>query len=183
MKGLLSAAVLVAAVLVQTAVVNRIPLPWGVAPDLAVVAVVAVALRSGRTSAAIGGFLTGLAVDLLPPADHEVGRYALLYCLAGYLAAAWSRGDVHSFWARYSAAATAAAGTALGYALLGAALGDPRVGLVAAALGVPATALATAVAAPLVLWPADRLLRTADPDRYAAFPALGTPLRTEGWIR
>ena len=32
------------------------------------------------------GFAAGLAADLVPPADHEVGRWALVLTLVGYLA-------------------------------------------------------------------------------------------------
>ena len=47
--------------------------------------VAAIALVLGPVGGAVTGFLAGLAADVLPPADHLIGRYALVFCLAGYL--------------------------------------------------------------------------------------------------
>ncbi|WP_026123832.1 rod shape-determining protein MreD [Nocardiopsis chromatogenes] len=167
MKGAVTALLVAAAVLAQAALVNRLPLPWGVGPDLVVLAVVATALRSGPAGAAVTGFCAGLAVDLLPPADHEAGRYALLYCLAGYLVARYGRVEGRGRARAYGTAAAAALGTAAGFALLGAGLGDPRVGLAAAALAVPLSAAETMLVSPLVLAPVGRIMRAVAPDAYS----------------
>jgi rod shape-determining protein MreD len=83
-------AVLVTAIAVQLVALSRLPLP-GVAPDLVLVAVVAVALTCGSLTGGVCGFAAGLAMDVAPPADHVVGRGALVLCLVGYAAGAWWR--------------------------------------------------------------------------------------------
>ncbi|WP_026124487.1 rod shape-determining protein MreD [Nocardiopsis baichengensis] len=183
MKGVVTALLVAAVVLVQAAVVNRLPLPWGVGPDLVVLAVAAVALRTGPAGAAATGFCAGLAVDLLPPADHEAGRYALLYCLAGYLVSRYGWVEGRGRARVYGTAAVAALGTAAGFALLGTVLGDPRVSLAAAAFAVPVSALETVVVGPLVLAPMGRILRAVSPDAYVgAYPDLPAPVRSGGGI-
>ena len=77
-------AVLVALVL-QTSVLPH--LAWhGVAPDLVLVVVVAVALTRGAHTGTVVGFAAGVLVDLAPPADHVAGRWALALMLVGYVA-------------------------------------------------------------------------------------------------
>jgi len=58
----------------------------GVTPNLALLVVVAAALIRGPEFAAIIGFLSGLALDLAPPADHVAGRWAMALVIVGYLA-------------------------------------------------------------------------------------------------
>ncbi|WP_017594393.1 rod shape-determining protein MreD [Nocardiopsis potens] len=183
MKRAVSAVLLVAAVLLQVGVVDRLPLPWGAVPDAVLLVLVAVALHSGPAGAAAAGFACGLAVDLLPPADHEAGRFALLYCLVGYLVSRHGRSEVRSAWARYGVAAAASLGTAVGFALLGAVLADPRVGWAAAAFAVPATVLATMLVAPVLLAPAERLLRLLDSERYDGLGPPVAPVRIGGGWR
>jgi rod shape-determining protein MreD len=84
-------AVLITAITVQLVALSRLPLP-GVAPDLVLVAVVALALTYGSLPGGVCGFAAGLAMDVAPPADHVVGRTALVLCLVGYAAGAWWRG-------------------------------------------------------------------------------------------
>ena len=69
----------------RSRVVNRLPLP-GDGPDL--VLLVADRARAGRRTdvRAVTGFGAGLLVDLMPPTATEVGRWALVFCLVGYLA-------------------------------------------------------------------------------------------------
>jgi rod shape-determining protein MreD len=57
----------------------------GVAPDLLLLVVVAVALVQGPERAALIGFVGGLALDLAPPADHVAGRWALALVVVGFL--------------------------------------------------------------------------------------------------
>lgn len=167
-RGIASAALLAAAVLGQTAVVDRLPLPWGVAPDLVVLAVVAIALSGTSVTGALAGFSGGLAVDILPPADHEIGRYALVLCLTGYAVGALRETGARSWLWPFGVAAAATLAVALGFAVIGVLLGDPRVGLGAIATILPATLLLTVVISPFVLYPALWLLRRLDEDEFAA---------------
>lgn len=183
MKRAVSAVLLVAAVLLQVGVVDRLPLPWGAVPDVVLLVLVAVALHSGPAGAAAAGFACGLAIDLLPPADHEAGRFALLYCLVGYLVSRHGRGEARGAPARYGVAAAAALGTAAGYALLGVLLADPRVGLAAAAFAVPATAAVTMLISPVLLAPAERLLRLLDTERHDGLGPPVAPVRIGGGWR
>ena len=82
-RFLLGAAAVLSALLVQTTVLTRLPLPGG-APDLLLVLVVAFALAEGPWSGTVTGFLAGLLADL--GADHELGRAALVLALVGYVA-------------------------------------------------------------------------------------------------
>ncbi|MFI9200382.1 rod shape-determining protein MreD [Streptomyces sp. NPDC053048] len=81
---LLSAALVMVALVVQVSVFARLHLP-GAVPDLLLLVVVGLALVYGHTAGALVGFGAGLLADLAPPADHATGRYALVLCLIGYL--------------------------------------------------------------------------------------------------
>lgn len=74
--------VLVAA-LVQVCAVLPIPFPVG-RPDLPVLVVAALALAWGPSWGVAAGFAAGLLIDLMPPADHAVGRLAFAYAAVGY---------------------------------------------------------------------------------------------------
>ncbi len=78
---LLSFAAVLSALLLQSTVLARLPLPGG-APDLLLVLVVAFALAEGPRSGTLTGFGAGLLADL--GADHELGRTALVLALVGY---------------------------------------------------------------------------------------------------
>ncbi|WP_248958938.1 rod shape-determining protein MreD [Sphaerisporangium perillae] len=71
--------------IVQVTVVNRLPLPGGGAPDLVLMGVVTFALARGAVAGALTGFIVGLVTDILPPAAHVIGQYALVFCLVGYM--------------------------------------------------------------------------------------------------
>ena len=75
------AAVLVAAMLVQSTVLAQIRLA-GVRPDLLVLAVVSVAVATDATTGAAFGFAAGLVADLL--FDLPVGVSALVYTAVGF---------------------------------------------------------------------------------------------------
>ena len=110
----------------QVTLMSRLPLP-GATPDLLLLVVVALALAHGPGFGLVCGFAAGLAADLVPPADHEVGRWALVLTLVGYLAG-WpgtrpgGRRSCRSSWS-----AVAGAGSVLSYAGLGALIDDPNV--------------------------------------------------------
>ncbi|WP_169982136.1 MULTISPECIES: rod shape-determining protein MreD [unclassified Microbispora] len=85
----LSLLVVLVAPVLQVAVVNGLALPGG-GPDVVLVGVVALAplLRpraAGGGAGAFLGFAAGLAADIAPPADHTIGRLALVLCLAGWV--------------------------------------------------------------------------------------------------
>ena len=115
----LGAAVLLTALLLQSAVLSRLPGP----PDLLLVVVVAFALAEGSASGAVTGFVAGLLVDV--SADHELGRVALAYALAGHVAGLVQRRE-RSPLLPLSVAGAASAVAVTAYALQGVLLGDPR---------------------------------------------------------
>jgi rod shape-determining protein MreD len=78
---LVLAAILVAAVLVESTVLAEVRLA-GVRPDLVVLAVVAVAVASDATTGAVFGFVAGLVAALL--FDLPVGVSALVYTAVGF---------------------------------------------------------------------------------------------------
>ncbi len=82
---------LVALAAVSVALVLQVSLfsyvAWdGVVPNLVLLVVVAAALVRGPQFAMVLGFAAGALVDLAPPADHVVGRWALALMLVGYVA-------------------------------------------------------------------------------------------------
>lgn len=160
-----AAAVVVVALVLQVSVANRLPLPGAVTPDLVLLAVVALALVNGPLTGLITGFLAGLAADVVPPADHTIGRYALVYCLIGYtcgLAAdEMDRSSVVPFLA---VAAGALAGTVL-YAGVGMMLGDPRATWSIIARIVPLQVLYDVMASPFVVWAVLRVTRRFERER------------------
>lgn len=179
-----------AVVLVQAVVVNRLPFgalsDGGPGPDLAVAAVVALALTTGPAAAAGWGFGIGLALDVLPPADHAIGRYALILCLAGYLVSLIHRntgapGGVGARTSRLFALGAVLAtslGVGLAYAGLGVLMGDPRTGLSDIAVAVGVGAGLTLVAAPLVTLPLLWLRESLSDHEFATVQG---PMSPRGW--
>lgn len=122
---LLSAALVVLALVVQVSIFARLHLP-GAVPDLVLLVVVALALVHGHTAGALVGFGAGLLADLAPPADHATGRYALVLCLIGYLVGLVrpETGRLRSATVPMLAVLAAAIGSTLLYALVGSLVGD-----------------------------------------------------------
>jgi len=81
----LSTALVVIALVAQVSVLARLHLP-GAVPDLLLLTLLGLALTYGHVSGCLIGFFAGLLADLAPPADHAVGRYALVLCVVGYAA-------------------------------------------------------------------------------------------------
>ncbi|MBB6626719.1 rod shape-determining protein MreD [Nocardioides sp. KIGAM211] len=82
---------LVAVVAIGVALVLQVSvfphLAWqGIVPNLCLLVVVGAALTRGAQSAAVLGFVAGVALDLAPPADHVAGRWALALVVVGYVA-------------------------------------------------------------------------------------------------
>lgn len=115
----LGAAVVLTALLLQGALLSRLPGP----PDLLLVVVVAFARAEGPGSGAVTGFVAGLLVDV--SADHELGRVALAYAVAGHVAGLAQRRERSPLLLLGSAGAAAAVAVTA-YALQGFLLGDPR---------------------------------------------------------
>lgn len=162
-RKLLVAALAAVALILQVTVVTRVPLPGGVAPDLVLVVVVALALVNGPLPGAITGFATGLAVDLVPPADHAIGRYALVLCLVGYLCGLVVDDLESSANLAFLTMGTGVVGGALLYVGVGAILGDPRVTWPALSRVLPVSLLYDLVVSPFVLYVVVWLVRRIDP--------------------
>ncbi|GAA3760040.1 rod shape-determining protein MreD [Streptomyces tremellae] len=122
---LLSAALVVVALVLQVSVLARLHLP-GAVPDLMLLVVLALAFVYGHVGGALVGFGAGLLTDLAPPADHAAGRYALVLCVIGYLAGLVrpENGQVRSALLPMFAVVCAALGSTLLYAGVGALVGD-----------------------------------------------------------
>ena len=157
----LGALTVLLALLLQTTVVARLPLP-GSPPDLLLVLVVAYALAEGSASGMLTGFTAGLLADL--GADAELGRLALVYVVVGYLAGLAAGETERSTLLPFVVVGLSAAGALVLYAAEGFLLGDPRAS--AAALG---RALTSSVAYDVVLTPfvvpvVGMLVKRVDPD-------------------
>ncbi|WP_242905819.1 rod shape-determining protein MreD [Actinomadura terrae] len=158
-RRVITVLVVAAALILQVSVANRLPTPGGVQPDLVLLAVVALALVSGSMTGMVTGFLAGLAADIVPPADHTLGRYALVYCLIGYLCGiASAEMDRQSVVPFFAVAAGALAGTVL-YAATGMILGDPRAEWGTVSRMVPLQVVYDVVASPFVVWAVLRVTR------------------------
>ncbi|MFH8615492.1 rod shape-determining protein MreD [Streptomyces sp. NPDC017979] len=131
---LLSTALVVVALVIQVSVLARLQLP-GAVPDLVLLTVLGLAFVYGHLAGAFIGFGAGLLADLAPPADHALGRYALVLCVIGYLAglARPQDGKLRSATGPMAVVVAAAIGSTLLYAGVGALVGDTaarHVGLV-----------------------------------------------------
>jgi rod shape-determining protein MreD len=162
---LLGAVTVLSALLLQTTVLARLPLPGGV-PDLLLVVVVAFALVEGPLLGTVTGFVTGLLADL--GADHELGRAALVYALVGYVTGRLHDERPRSVLVPPLAVAGAAAAAVTVYALEGLLLGDPRIRWSAYWPALAGTTAYSVLLTPLVVPLVGDLVRRLDPD---AFPS------------
>ncbi len=167
-RNVLAAIVVAVALLLQVTIVGRLPLPGSAVPDLVLLAVVALALVSGSLPGLVTGFAAGLVTDIVPPADHTIGRYALVYCLVGYgcglTAAEMERSPVRPF---VAVAVGALAGSLL-YALMGMMLGDPRASWAVVSHLLPLQVLYDVIASPFVVWAVLRLTGRLERERGPA---------------
>jgi rod shape-determining protein MreD len=81
--GIAAVLAVVTAVVLQAAVLARLPLPGG-QPSLVLVLVIGIGLAAGGSAGLAAGFGAGLLTDLL--SDHPLGVLALCFALAGFLA-------------------------------------------------------------------------------------------------
>ena len=161
-RALVSAVVLAAALVLQLTVVNRLPLPGAGAPDLVLLAVVALGLCSRPATGAVTGFCAGLCLDLAPPGSYLIGEYALVFCLVGYFCGRLSSAPNRSALLTILAAmGAAAAGEAL-FALLGLAVSDPQVTWASVRDVFPSAIIYDVVLTPFVLYLIMRVVRFAD---------------------
>ena len=169
MRRLVSTAFVLTALLVQVTILNRIPLPNG-RPDLIVLVVVALALVRGPEYGAVLGFMSGLAVDVVPPADHTLGRMALAYAAVGYAAGLLEDAEERSVLAAVLVVAGGSAIAVITYAGIGALLGDGRITLTALGNSLLATVIYDVVLAPFVVPVVSGTARRADPAGHGVRP-------------
>jgi rod shape-determining protein MreD len=155
-RALVLAALVLLAVVLQSAVVARLPLP-GSPPDLVLVLVVAVGLRAGPRAGMLTGFAAGLLADL--SGDAELGRLALAYVVAGGLAGLLEDDVEGSLVLAALVGAVAAAVAVLVYAGHGVLLGDPRVTGGALGRAMASTVPYCAALTPAIVPPVGALLR------------------------
>ena len=162
-RAALTAALVVLAVTVQLTFLTRLPLP-GATPDLVLVTVVALALAHGPALGVLAGFGAGLAVDLVPPADHEIGRWALVLALLGYLAGLAAPTARRSAVLPVAVAGCAAVASVLLYAVVGWLIHDPQVTWSAVSSLLPTAALYAVVISPFVVSAVLALAHRLEPD-------------------
>lgn len=138
------------AVLVDSVVLAPLNFP-GSPPNVVLLIVAALALGFGPIGGALTGFFAGLAVDVLPPADHLVGRYALVLCLVGYVVGLLRDEASDSVLLALISVAVAAGIATVLYGLLGGVLGDDRVGASALLTSLPYSIVYDVLLAPFVV--------------------------------
>jgi rod shape-determining protein MreD len=165
-RVVLAVVLVLAALAVQVTVLARLPLP-GATPDLVLLVVVALALAHGPGFGLVAGFGAGLASDLVPPADHTVGRWAFVLTLVGYLSGLARDETRRSAFVPLIVVAAAAAASVLLYAGLGALMNDTHITWLAVSEILPTAVLydvvLSAFVVPAVLALADRV----EPDPLA----------------
>ncbi|CAL9443899.1 rod shape-determining protein MreD [Streptomyces sp. enrichment culture] len=180
---LLSATLVVVALVLQVSVLARLHLP-GAVPDLLLLTVLGLALVYGHVGGALVGFGAGLLSDLAPPADHAAGRYALVLCVIGYLAGLVKpeNGRLKSASGPLVVVAVAAVGSTLLYAGVGALVGDTA----ARHVGLPGllftAALYDLLLAPFVVPGIMALARRADNDPLAEANSANAADISSGWL-
>jgi rod shape-determining protein MreD len=169
----LAALFLMAAVTVQTSVLTNVAVA-GVTCDLALIVVIALALSRGPEWGAITGFAGGLLLDVVPPADHTAGRWALSLAIAGYVAGLIRRETSTGPVGPLGVALTVVLGTVISlflYSATGSLLHDPSVdwGEFGVRLGIAAgyDVVGAIVVIPLVMWIMGRVTPARDRRRVA----------------
>ena len=161
-RTLLAAFLLFFATVLQLVVLARLPLPGGT-PDLVLLVVIGLALASGPTTGAVAGFAGGLMLDAAPPADGTLGRWALVLCLAGWVAGRAQDLAERSAFVPVAIVALLAPATLVAYAGLGLLLGDPRVTAQAVVNSVPSATLYDVLLAPFIVPMVGYLCRRVEP--------------------
>ncbi|MFD0368335.1 rod shape-determining protein MreD [Streptomyces sp. NPDC059071] len=180
---LLSATLVVVALVVQVSVLARLQLP-GAVPDLVLLTVVALALVYGHVTGALVGFTAGLLADLAPPADHAAGRYALVLCVVGYLCglARPENGRLKSASGPMAVVVAAAIGSTLLYAGVGALVGDTAARHVGLGFLLFTAALYDLLLAPFTVPLIMAVARRADNDPLAEATGANGADVASGWL-
>ncbi|MFJ4768402.1 rod shape-determining protein MreD [Streptomyces uncialis] len=181
-RMLLSATLVVVALVLQVSVLARLQLP-GAVPDLLLLTVLGLALVYGHVSGALIGFGAGLLADLAPPADHAVGRYALVLCVIGYLAglAKPENGRLMSAVGPMFVVVGSAIGSTLLYAGVGALVGDTAARHVGLTSLLFTAALYDLLLAPFTVPFIMALARRADNDPLAETNSAASDV-SAGWL-
>ncbi|MBT2505211.1 rod shape-determining protein MreD [Streptomyces sp. ISL-98] len=182
-RMLLSTTLVVVALVVQVSVLARLQLP-GAVPDIMLLTVLGLAFVYGHVSGALIGFGAGLLADLAPPADHAVGRYALVLCVIGYLAglAKPESGQLRSASGPMVAVVVAALASTMLYAGVGALVGDTAARHVGIGWLLFTSALYDLLLAPFVVPLVMALARRAENDPLAdTQSSQGNDVAT-GWL-
>jgi len=166
LRGLLFTLLLLLAVVLQVSFFSFFSYS-GVVPNLVLLLVVAAALTRGPELAAILGFVGGMAIDLVPPADHVAGRWALALVLVGYVAGRVRQDAGRStLVALGTVAAASFVGTSV-FALSGMLLRDPAIPVGEALRVIPTSLVYDLLLAPFVLPVAMRMFRRLQPHQVA----------------
>lgn len=158
---LLGTVTILTALLLQTTVIARLPLP-GSTPDLLLVLVLAFALVEGPLSGLVTGFLAGVCADLV--ADHQLGRLSLAYAVAGYAVGLLEEDNERSVLVPFVAVGAGAAGALLVFAGEAVLLGDVRVTFSAVLRGLLSSVPYDVVLTPFVIPVIGALVRRVDLD-------------------
>jgi rod shape-determining protein MreD len=122
--GLLAVLVLTA-LLLQLTVMPLLGLP-GAVPDVLTVAVIAVGWAAGPVRGAATGFVAGLALDLVPPADGLLGLSAVMLVVVGYFAGLLGGTEDRPALASVALVGLLAGAVVIGTTLVGTIVSDPR---------------------------------------------------------
>ncbi len=171
-RGIRLALFLVGVVLLQTAVFPHLRIA-GVAPEIGLVATVAVAFTAGPEAGAVFGFAAGLALDLF--LSTPLGLSALAWSVTGYGVGVLQGAVLRASW-WFPIALTFVAGVfgGLVFCVVGAIVGQGQLWGFTALRTVLVAALYGAVLAPIV-FPIVRFAIHADGPRPAG------PLGGQGW--
>jgi rod shape-determining protein MreD len=125
-RRIVTAVFMVLAIALQSSVMTRWNLP-GAVPDLLLVMVAAFAMRQLPAHGAMLGFLSGLLMDVTPPAEGLIGLSAFTLTIVGYAAATFRADFNRSVFGPLLYCGAAGALVVLVHALLGGLLGDPTI--------------------------------------------------------
>lgn len=85
-RSAIAVVAIVVALVLQVSVFPHVA--WhGIVPNLCLLVVVGAALTIDAPAAMVLGFVAGVALDLVPPADHVAGRWALALTVVAFLGA------------------------------------------------------------------------------------------------
>jgi rod shape-determining protein MreD len=167
-RAVLVGVLLVVAVTLQLSALPHLAIA-GVVVDLVLLVVVGLGLSRGPEFGAVAGFGGGLLLDVVPPADHTAGRWALALALAGYLAGLIRRDAPVGPWQVGLSVLLCTTQAHIVFVATGALLRDPDVQRadVGARLGaaIGYDVLAAVLVVPVVMWVVGRFDSAADERR------------------